>query len=65
MQEKGQDFKVENKHYVYLLRCWQEVDSSWRYTVEPVDDRSLPRRGFPNQAALALLAYLKTILPDK
>jgi hypothetical protein len=63
MQAKEQNSQANNKRQAYLLRCWQEADESWRYTVEPVDGRSLPRRGFPNQDDL--LAYLQTILPSQ
>ncbi|MCB8965773.1 MAG: hypothetical protein H6660_02675 [Ardenticatenaceae bacterium] len=63
MQAKGQDSQINGSRQTYLLRCWQEVDGRWRYSVEPVDGRTLPRRGFPSQAAL--IAYLQTILPQE
>ena len=64
MQGKRSGFQGNNrKRYACLLRYWQESDGNWRFTLEPVDGRSLPRRGFPHQAAL--LAYLKSILPDQ
>lgn len=62
MQEKGQDSQANDRRQAYLLRCWQEPYGGWRYTLEPVDGRSAPRRGFPSQADL--LTYLQTILPD-
>lgn len=61
MQEDKLDSQGARKRTAHLLRCWQEADGSWRYAVETVDGRALPRRGFPTQEAL--LTYLKTILP--
>ena len=61
MQVADQD-EPEFKHHVYVLRCWRELDGSWRYTLEAVDGRPLARRGFTRRAAL--LAYLRTQLPD-
>jgi len=61
MQEKRQHSGAYNKRQMYLLRCWRVEDGRWRYAVEVVDGRSLPRRGFTNVADL--LAFLDTILP--
>ena len=58
-----QDSQANYRRQAYLLRCWQEADGSWRYSVESVDGRSWPRRGFANQADL--LVYLQTILPQR
>lgn len=62
MQTTGQDSKGNGGRQAYLLRCWQEADGYWRYSVEAVDGRSLPRRGFTSH--IALLAHLQTILPQ-
>lgn len=61
MQAKKQYSQPQAKRQAYLVRCWQEIDGNWRYTVEPVDGRSLPRRGFTELADL--LAYLQTVIP--
>jgi len=61
MQTTGQDSKGNGGRQAYLLRCWQEADGCWRYSVEVVDGRSLPRRGFSSRANL--LAHLHTALP--
>ncbi|MCA9932892.1 MAG: hypothetical protein H6662_12000 [Ardenticatenaceae bacterium] len=63
MQAKGQDSQASDKRQAYLVRCWQEADARWRYSVEAVDGRSLPRRGFSSQNDL--LIYLQNILPSQ
>ncbi|MCA9928882.1 MAG: hypothetical protein KC419_10410 [Anaerolineales bacterium] len=62
MQGKKRDSQEKSRQLVYLLRCWQETNGSWRYAVEPVDGRSLPRRGFSHKPAL--LNHLNEILPN-
>ncbi|MCA9982218.1 MAG: hypothetical protein KDD89_15345 [Anaerolineales bacterium] len=62
MQEKNPDSQAHKKRHAYLLRYWQEEAGQWRFTLEAVDGRPVPRRGFSNQADL--LAYLSTVLPD-
>ncbi len=57
-----QDSQANYRRQAYLLRCWQEADGSWRYSVEPVDGRTWSRRGFARQADL--LDFLQTILPQ-
>ena len=52
----------EFKQHVYVLRCWRELDGSWRYTLEAVDGRPLARRGHTRREDL--LAYLRTLLPE-
>lgn len=63
MQANRPDSQKINRHQVYLVRCWQESDGSWRYAVEPVDGREAARHGFASQADL--LAYLQAVLPDQ
>ncbi|MCA9956439.1 MAG: hypothetical protein H6652_07840 [Ardenticatenaceae bacterium] len=63
MQANEQYSQPQPKRQAYLVRCWQEIDGHWRYTVEPVDGRSLPRRGFSQLADL--LAFLQTTLPGE
>lgn len=63
MQEKGKENRPVPRHHVYVLRCWQELDGTWRYTVEAADGRALPRRGFA--ARQALLAHLRDVLPQE
>lgn len=62
MQEKKSDPQLHKKRHAYLLRCWQEEAGKWRFTLEAVDGRPVPRRGFSNQADL--LAHLSTVLPN-
>ncbi|MDJ0754977.1 MAG: hypothetical protein QNJ45_15750 [Ardenticatenaceae bacterium] len=56
-----QNAQFKNGRQVYLLRCWQEPDGTWRYVIEVVNAQNGSRQGFSDLAEL--LVFLKMALP--